>query len=140
MSVARRAVTARLAAYVAVCLMTGSAVAAEASFEGAWLEGGSTACEDVFSRSGKAISFKKPVNVFVPAFIIRGSRLQTPQTSCRIRGMTPVGDRRRFSLECATPVAVDKVIALLSIASDGSLRRYFNEEDSTGSSYKRCTL
>jgi hypothetical protein len=54
--------------------------------------------------------------------------------------MTPVGDRRRLSLECASPVSVDRVTALLSISSDGSLRRYFNAEDTTGSAYKRCAL
>jgi hypothetical protein len=129
----------RLILCLAASLAAGQAHSADASFEGAWLESGSTACEDVFSGAGKATSFKKPVNLFVPAFIVRGSRLRTPQTSCKILRIAPVGDRRRLSLECATPVAVEKTTALLSLSADGALRRYFNEEDSAGSGYKRCS-
>lgn len=128
-----------LAISVAAALAAGPAHAAEAGFDGAWLESGGAACEDVFSQSGKTVSFKKPVNLFVPAFIIRGNRLQTPQASCRIRGTSAVGERRRLALECATPVAVNKATALLSVEADGSTRRYMDEADTTGSAYKRCS-
>jgi hypothetical protein len=112
--------------------------AAEAGLEGAWLQEG-TECADVFARTGKAASFKKPVNIFAPAFIISGSQIRTPQASCRIRSVRPVGDRRVLALTCATPVAVDQTRAVLAPAADGSLRRYLNDQDTTGSSYRRCT-
>jgi hypothetical protein len=128
----------RLALPVILSLFPFNAQALEAAFDGAWLESGSTTCEEVFTRKGKSVSFKRPINIFLAAFIIRGDRLQTAQTTCRIRGIRPIENRRRFSLQCTTPIAVENVTALLSITPDGSLRRYFNEEDHAGSAYTRC--
>src|SRR5215212_6596369 len=73
--------------------------AAESGLEGAWLQDG--ACAETFSRAGKGIAFKKPVNVFAPAFIITGNRLRTPTASCSIKAVKTVGDRRVLSLQCA---------------------------------------
>ena len=114
-----------------------TAEAAEAGLEGAWLQEG-TECADVFARSGKATAFKKPVNIFAPAFIISGSQVRTPQASCRIKSVKPAGERRVLALSCATPVAVDQTRAILAPAADGTLRRYLNDQDTTGSSYRRC--
>jgi hypothetical protein len=97
-------------------------------------------CDETFTHVGKGISFKKPVNVFAPALIITGNRLRTPTASCTIKAVKPAGERRVLSLRCATGVAVEPVRALIGTSSDGSLVRYLNEQDSTGSSYKRCTL
>jgi hypothetical protein len=114
------------------------ASAVEPSLEGAWVQDGS--CEETFARAGKGISFKKPVNVFAPALIITGNRLRTPTASCTIKAVKPEGERRVLSLQCATTVAVEPVRAVIGTSSDGLLVRYLNEQDSTGSSYKRCTL
>ena len=128
-----------LAAALAVAaLRLSTAEAAEAGLEGAWLQQG-TECADVFVRSGKTASFKKPVDLFAPAFIISGSQVRTPQASCRIKSVRPAGDRRILTLSCATPVAVDQARAILAPSADGSLRRYLNDQDTTGSSYRRCT-
>ena len=134
----------RMARYVlAAALAIGgarmsTAEAAEAGLEGAWLQEG-TECAAVFARSGKAASFKKPVNIFAPAFIISGNQVRTPQASCRIRSVKPAGERRILVLSCATPVSVDQTRAILGPAENGSLRRYLNDQDTTGSSYRRCT-
>jgi hypothetical protein len=112
------------------------ASAVEPGLEGAWVQDGN--CE-VFSRAGRSISFKKPVDMFAPAFIIAGNRLRTPTASCTIKSAKPAGARRVLLLQCATAVAVEPVRALVGASSDGSLVRYLNDEDSTGSHYKRCT-
>ena len=49
------------------------ASAIEPSLDGAWIQDGS--CDETFARVGKGISFKKPINVFAPAFIITGNRV-----------------------------------------------------------------
>jgi hypothetical protein len=114
------------------------ASAVEPRLDGAWVQDGS--CDETFARAGKGISFKKPINVFAPALIITGNRLRTPTASCTIKAVKPEGQRRVLSLQCATAVAVEPVRALIGSSSDGLLVRYLNEQDSTGSSYKRCTL
>jgi hypothetical protein len=137
MRVAGYVQTAGLALCVAASAVASRAEAAEAALTGAWVQQG-TQCEQVFSRSGKALAFKKPVNAFAPAFIISGNRVRTPQASCRIKAVKPVGDRRILTLACATSVAVDDATAILAPSADGALHRYFDDEDKVGSSYKRC--
>ncbi|WP_112662782.1 hypothetical protein [Microvirga flavescens] len=114
-----------------------AAEAGLAAYQGAWLEQ-SLSCDAVFSRAGKSTSFKKPIDIFAPAFIISGNRLRTPQASCRITAVKPSGKRHVLSLHCANAVAANDVTVLMGPTPDGSLNRYFNEKDETGSKYQRC--
>jgi hypothetical protein len=116
-----------------------SAAAAERALAGAWIQDGSQ-CEEVFTRAGNAVSFKKPVNAFAPAFIISGNQIRTPQASCRIKRAKRSGERRVLALACATSVALDEVPATLEPLADGTLRRYLNDQDKVGSKYERCAL
>lgn len=107
-------------------------------YQGAWLTG-SEECTEVYSSTGKGTSFKKPVDIFAPAFIVTGNRLRTPQASCRIKSVKPDGNRQRLVLNCANAVSGNEVQVLMAPQSDGSLKRYFNEHDTTGTEYRRCT-
>jgi hypothetical protein len=106
-------------------------------FQGAWLSG-SADCADVYSPAGRGASFKRPVDIFAPAFIVSGNRLRTPQATCRIRSTRPTGDRQVLVLNCTNAVAGNEVRVLMASQPDGSLRRYFNEQDTTGTEYKKC--
>jgi hypothetical protein len=107
-------------------------------FQGAWLSGGAD-CAEVYSSAGKGASFKRPVDIFAPAFIVAGNRLRTPQATCRIKSTKPTGDRQLLVLDCANTVAGNEVRVLLATQPDGSLRRYFNEQDTAGTEYKQCS-
>jgi hypothetical protein len=109
-----------------------------AAYQGAWLAGGAD-CAEVYSSGGTGTSFKKPVDIFAPAFIISGSRLRTPQASCRIGSVRPSGDRQLLVLACANAVAGNEVRVLMAPQTNGSLRRYFNAQDTGGTEYKRCS-
>jgi hypothetical protein len=115
------------------------AVAAEQALTGAWVQGGEQ-CREVFTRGGKSVAFKRPVNPFAPGFIISGNQIRTPGASCRIKGSKRSGDLRILTLACATSVAVDEAPARLEPMADGTLRRYLNAEDKVGSKYERCSL
>src|SRR3712207_6289720 len=78
------------------------------SYQGAWLSGG-TDCAEVYSSAGKGTSFKRPVDIFAPAFIISGNRLRTPQASCRIKSVRPDGDRQLLTLDCANAISGNEV-------------------------------
>jgi hypothetical protein len=108
------------------------------AFQGAWLQS-SPSCAEVYSFSGKDVSFRSPVDIFAPAFIISGNRLRTPQASCRIRSVKPAGDRQLLTLDCANMVSANEVRVLMARAPDGSLRRYFNDQDTAGTPYQRCS-
>jgi hypothetical protein len=107
-------------------------------FQGAWLSGGAD-CAEVYSSAGKGASFKRPVDIFAPAFIVAGNRLRTPQATCRIKSTKPTGDRQLLVLDCANAVAGNEVRVLLATQPDGTLKRYFNEQDTAGSAYQRCS-
>lgn len=115
-----------------------AAEAGVAAFQGAWLSEGPDSGE-VYSSAGKGASFRRPVNIFAPAFIVSGNRLRTPMASCRIKSVRPTGDRQMLVLDCANAVADNEVRVLMAPSQDGSLRRYFNEEDTIGTKYQRCS-
>lgn len=109
-----------------------------AAYQGAWLSG-SGDCAEVYASAGKGTAFKKPVDLFAPAFIVSGSRLRTPQASCRIKSVRPSGGRQLLVLDCANAVAGNEVRVLLAPQSDGSLKRYFNAQDTVGTAYRKCS-
>jgi hypothetical protein len=107
-------------------------------YQGAWLAGGPD-CAEVYSPNGKGSSFKKPVDIFAPAFIVSGNRLKTPQASCRIKSIKPAGTRQVLVLDCTNIMAGHEVKVLMATFPGGSLKRYFNEQDTAGSEYQRCS-
>jgi hypothetical protein len=131
---------AELGLGLAVSVATSGAMAQGgfSGFQGAWVSGRAD-CAEVFSTTGKGTSFKKPVDIFAPAFIVAGTRLRTPQATCRIKSTRPTGDRQVLVLDCANAVAGSEVRVLMSTQPDGSLRRYFNAQDTTGTEYKLCS-
>ena len=108
------------------------------AFQGAWVLEGRD-CADVYASAGKAASFKKPVDIFAPAFIISGKRLRTPMATCSIQSVRPTGDRQLLILDCANAVAGQEVRVYMAPQPNGVLRRYYNEQDPTGTGYRRCS-
>jgi hypothetical protein len=106
-------------------------------YQGAWLAQGPP-CSEVYSPAGKSLSFRKPIDPFVPAFVISGKRLRTPTASCQIRSARPNGERQSLTLHCANSVSANDVTVLMAPGPDGTLLRYFNDQDTTGTSYQRC--
>ncbi|MCB8820607.1 hypothetical protein LJD17_08605 [Microvirga rosea] len=107
-------------------------------YQGAWLAGGPD-CAEIYSTAGSGTSFKRPINIFAPAFVISGNRLRTPQASCRIKSVQPSGDRQLLLLSCANAVASEQVRVLMAPQPGGSLRRYFNDQDTVGTEYRQCS-
>lgn len=106
-------------------------------YQGAWVLEGRD-CTDVYASDGKATAFKKPIDIFAPAFIVSGRRLRTPMASCRIKSVRPAGDRQLLLLDCTNAVAGNEVRVLMAPAS-GTLKRYYNDQDTTGVGYQRCS-
>ncbi|AWN45713.1 hypothetical protein DK419_04745 [Methylobacterium terrae] len=114
-----------------------AAGAAVADYQGAWVLSGHD-CQDVYASGGKKASFKKPLDMFAPAFIVSGRRLTTPAATCRIRSVRPAGDRELLHLDCANAVAANDVRVLLAASPPDGLKRYYGEHDPTGVDYRRC--
>jgi hypothetical protein len=138
--------TARVTGFAALGL--GLAILAEApdawaaqaglsGYQGAWVLEGRD-CTDVYASDGKATAFKKPVDIFAPAFIVSGKRLRTPMASCQIKSVRPSGDRQLLLLDCTNAVAGNEVRVLMAPGST-VLKRYYNDQDTTGVGYQRCS-
>lgn len=121
----------------AILLCAQVAWAQQPNFEGAWLEDG-LACTDIFTSNGKTTAFKRPTNVFVTAFIIRGRQLSTPLATCRIGRIDAQGDRQVLNLNCTTTVATESTRAILALTSDGGLQRYNVIDGGASAKYQRC--
>lgn len=109
-----------------------------AGFQGAWVLDGRD-CAGVFSSGGKVTAFRKPVDIFAPAFVISGKRLRTPMASCQIKSARPAKDRQVLVLDCANSVASNEVKVLLATSPTGILTRYYGDQDPTGVTYRRCS-
>lgn len=140
MRVARFAGAAALGLTLAVSvgIVNAKAQSGLEAYQGAWLAGDMD-CAEIYTGTGKGASFKRPVNIFAPAFVVSGNRLRTPQASCSIRSVRPSGDRQVLMLHCANAVAGDAVQVLMVPQPSGTLRRYFNEHDSVGTEYRQCS-
>ena len=108
------------------------------AYQGAWVLEGRD-CADVYSSAGKAASFKKPLDIFAPAFLISGKRLRTPMATCGIKSVRPTGDRHLLVLDCANAVAGQEVRIYMAPQANGALRRYYDVQDPTGTGYRRCS-
>ncbi|WP_407520780.1 hypothetical protein [Methylobacterium oryzisoli] len=108
-----------------------------AAYQGAWVLEGRD-CAEVYSPTGKGTTFKKPIDIFAPAFVIAGRRLRTPGASCQIKAVRPTGDRQLLVLDCANAVAANEVRTIMA-PSNGILKRYYSEQDTTGVGYRRCS-
>lgn len=108
------------------------------AYQGAWVLEGRD-CADVFSSAGKGGAFKKPIDIFAPAFIVSGKRLKTPMATCSIKSVRPTGDRQLLVLDCANAVAAQEVRVYMMPQPNGPLKRYNNEQDQAGTGYQRCS-
>lgn len=116
-----------------------SAWAQKPNFEGAWLEDG-LVCSDVFVSKGTMVGFKRPINVFVAAFIVRGQRISTPLATCRIGRMDSRAERQVLHLNCTTTIATEAMQAVFALTPDGGLDRYNAVDGGAAAKYRRCAV
>lgn len=121
----------------AAALDARAAGAGLSGYQGAWVLSGRD-CAQVYSSAGKGVSFKKPLDLFAPAFMVSGNRLRTPAASCRIASVRPDGERQTLILDCANAVAANEVKVFMKIMPNGFLKRYYSQEDTAGIDYERC--
>jgi uncharacterized membrane protein len=140
MRIARFASATALGLWLAASLGMADAMAqaGRAAYQGAGLAGDMD-CAEIYATTRKGASFKRPVNIFAPTFVISGNRLRTPQASCSIRSVRPSDDRQLLLLNCANAVAGNAVRVLMAPQPGSTLRRYFNEQDSAGTEYRQCS-
>ena len=79
------------------------------------------------------------MNEFVPGFINILKCFITRVNTCRIARIVPSGKRWMMKLDCTGSVSTMGASVQFSLTGDGTLLRYLNDQDTTGSQYQRCT-
>lgn len=97
-----------------------------------------TQCEDVFVKGKSGLTFSRNVDVFAPAFLIKGKTLSTPTATCKLRGSSAKGDMREFKFECVNSISYAPVNVFFRRGENGSLIRFASETETVGSRYDRC--
>jgi hypothetical protein len=129
-----------VAGALTACVMSVPCAAADipSGYIGGWVTGSDT-CGDVFTGHGDRLAYRKPVDAFAPAILVSPRQIATPTTRCAVVRVRPVDDRIQVRLSCATSVAVDTIETLFRLEPDGTLKRFLNEKDHTGSTYRHCS-
>jgi hypothetical protein len=133
----------RLAISTATALLlhalTTSATAAQLDrrLMGAWAQSEAD-CKQVFeTRNGRA-TFRRPVNGFITAFIIRPKEIVATTGQCRVGGVTTKGDHLVASLSCKNSIGFAPVSARFKVVSENEIMYGSTDDPLLDSAYVRC--
>lgn len=124
-----------LVASILACVVIGGEALAQ-GVEGYVASG--TQCSDVFVSSKNGLAFSRNVDVFAPAFLIKGKTLSTPTATCKLRRSSAKGDVRELHFECVNSISYSPVNVFFRRGENGSLIRLASETETIGSRYDRC--
>ena len=91
-------------------LMVFAALAAPASaidLNGAWSTGG--ACENIFVRKDKLITFLPESDAYGSGFIVQGDVIRGRSVRCTIKSRNEKGPVHRLNAICSTDIMIDQV-------------------------------
>jgi hypothetical protein len=74
---------------------------------GAWSSGG--ACENIFVRKDKLISFLPEAEAYGSGFIVQGDLIRGRAVRCTIKSRSEKGPVHRLSAICSTDIMIDRV-------------------------------
>ena len=106
---------------------------------GAWTTD-SSICPKLFTKTAKAISFKRDSEDHGKGFIVAGNVIRGPRTKCVIKARTENGPETRLLASCASEIMIDQVQVSFKIVNDNSIVRLFPGMETFETSYVRCAL
>jgi hypothetical protein len=103
-------------AFALALTYAGAAQALDARLNGAWATSDAQ-CKAIFETRGGVAAFKRGINVFDTAFIIRGGSVQGVNGSCRIGQSTPISGAFRIKLSCQDRIGFLPIDARVKVVS-----------------------
>jgi hypothetical protein len=134
MQISRR--LAQTALSCAACIFLDSAALAF-DLTGAWATD-AAACDKVFSRKGKSISFRPDSDMFGSGLIIDGKRIRGRMASCTIKTSREDGAITHMLAGCATDIMLQTVQFSVKVIDDNRIVRIFPGIDGMELIYHRC--
>ena len=118
---------------------TGFANALEERLAGAWAQSESD-CKEVFETRAGSVVFRRPINTFISAFIIKGQDVEGVNGSCRINDTSSSENGYlHINLECRDAISYLPINARVKILSATQLSYGdFSSDPTIDSTYQRC--
>jgi multidrug resistance efflux pump len=117
----------------------GRADALDERLIGAWAPSISD-CKDVFERQGGNLTFRRPANTFISAFIVGEREIRGVNGSCRIGQVSSMEGYFRIKLECSDAIGFLPEDARIRILSDAQISYGdVSNDPSIDQTYERCS-
>ena len=105
---------------------------------GAWAPSASE-CKEIFETKAGALTFRRPINTFDSAFIIRNRDVQGVNGSCHIDNISSNNGSLRIKLDCRTAISFLPVDARVKILSETKISYGdFSSDPTIDATYERC--
>jgi hypothetical protein len=127
-----------------ICLQTiaqAGSIGSSQAFDlvGAWTADTSV-CAKLFTKTAKAISFKRDSADHGTGFIVAGNVIRGPRTKCTIKSKKESGPETTLLASCASDIMVDQIQFNFKVVDDNTILRQFPGMESLGTSFARCPL
>jgi hypothetical protein len=104
---------------------------------GAWAQSADD-CQKVFETKGGRMSFRKPINEFIPAFIIGQREIVASGGRCEVSKVSLKGEEIQASLNCNNTVGFAPLSARFKIVSQTEIIYGATDNPVLDSAYERC--
>lgn len=125
--------------FFVVMMETGLANAFDERLEGAWAQSASD-CKEVFETRAGSVIFRRPINTFISAFIVKGQDVEGVNGSCRMNDISSAANGYlRLKLECRTAISFLPLNARVKILSPTQMSYGdFSSDPTIDATYQRC--
>jgi hypothetical protein len=106
---------------------------------GAWTLDTSV-CPKLFTKTAKAISFKRDSTDFGTGFIVAGNVIRGPKTKCTIKSKKESGPETTLIASCASDIMIDQIQLSFKVIDDNTIVRQFPGMEAFEMSFSRCPL
>jgi hypothetical protein len=133
--------TSILAASMLIVAQTGASTSANAfDLDGAWTNQSVEICKNIFTRTGKAVSFRPDAQDYGTGFIIEGNSIRGQTSKCSVKAKKEVGDMLHLIAVCSMGIMTDQVQLSFKVSDDNKVTRVFPGMDGYDIPYVRCTV
>ena len=113
-----------------VAQISASVSAKAFELDGAWTSQADV-CKNIFTRTGKALSFKQDADIYGSSFIIEGNSIRAQAAKCTIKAKKEEGALVNLIAVCSSGIMTDQMQLSFKVIDDNRITRVFGIEGTT---------
>ena len=106
---------------------------------GAWAPSGQ-ACNKLFQRKGRALTYRQPIDQFAQAAIVEPQRIRLPSATCQLDSAASDGGSLKLIAECADIISYTSRTVYVKLRSDDELVYSPTGDPALATNLKKCPL